>query len=159
MTVRIRAAKPADAAIIYSFICDLAEGEYLRDQVKATPETLGQHLFGKAPAAQALIAEFSGKPRGFALFYPTFSSFEARRGLWLEDFYVEPGAQGLGLGVALFAELARIAVDNDCTRLEWTVLGANEAFRRFYRALGAKHMDEWITHRLEGEALKVLAGY
>jgi GNAT superfamily N-acetyltransferase len=157
VTVRVRAAQPTDAAIIYSFICDLAEGEYLRDQVRATPETLEKLLFGEKPAAQALIAEFNGKPRGFALFYPTFSSFEAKRGLWLEDFYVEPTAQGMGLGVALFAELALIAMQNECTRVEWTVLHSNEASRRFYRALGAKPMDEWTTHRLSGEALAALA--
>ena len=157
MTIEIRAATPADTDLIFRFICDLAEYEKLRHEVRADPATLGRHLFGPRPAAEALIGEVDGHPRGFALFFHNFSTFEGRPGIWLEDLYVEPEARGAGLGQALLVRLAALAVERDCARLEWAVLDWNAPAIAFYRSIGAKPKQEWIIQRMEGEALAALA--
>jgi GNAT superfamily N-acetyltransferase len=157
VTLHIRSARRDDAALICRFICDLAEYERLRHEVKATPEMIGAQLFGARAAAEVIIGEIEGQPRGFALFFSTFSTFEAKPGFWLEDLFVEPDARGSGLGKALLAHLASLAVERGCARLEWSVLDWNAPSIAFYRALGAKPMDEWTTQRLSGEALEALA--
>lgn len=158
MTLSIRAATRDDLDLIFRFICDLAEYERLRDEVYADVETLGVHLFGPHPMAEVLIGEIDGAPRGFALFFHNFSTFEGKPGLYLEDLFVVPEARGSGLGKALLAHLAAIALDRGCARFEWSVLDWNEPAIAFYRAIGARPMDEWTVQRLDGEALRQLAG-
>lgn len=158
MTLSIRAATRDDLDLIFRFICDLAEYERLRDEVYADVETLGVHLFGPHPMAEVLIGEIDGAPRGFALFFHNFSTFEGKPGLYLEDLFVVPEARGSGLGKALLAHLARIALDRGCARFEWSVLDWNEPAIAFYRAIGARPMDEWTVQRLDGDALRQLAG-
>lgn len=158
MTLSIRAATKDDLDLIFRFICDLAEYERLRHEVYADVETLGAHLFGSHPMAEVLIGEIDGAPRGFALFFHNFSTFEGKPGLYLEDLFVAPEARGSGLGKALLAHLAAIALDRGCARFEWSVLDWNEPAIAFYRAIGARPMDEWTVQRLDGDALRQLAG-
>ncbi len=154
----IRAARADDIDVIRGFILALAEYEKLAHEVKADRATLARYLFGERPMAEVLIAEHAGAPVGFALFFHNFSTFEGRPGLYLEDLFVLPQARGLGAGKALLARLAQIAIDRDCARLEWSVLDWNEPSIAFYRALGARPMDEWTVQRVDGDVLTALAG-
>lgn len=158
MTLSIRAATRDDLDLIFHFICDLAEYERLRHEVYADVDTLGLHLFGPHPMAEVLIGEIDGAPRGFALFFHNFSTFEGKPGLYLEDLFVAPEARGSGLGKALLSHLAAVALDRGCARFEWSVLDWNEPAIAFYRSIGARPMDEWTVQRLDGEALRQLAG-
>jgi len=144
--------------LIFSLIVELAEYERAREQVSGTPELLARALFGPEPVAEALIAELDGRPVGFALFYTTFSTWETRPGLWLEDIYVPPEHRRGGIGEALLREVAAIGVRRGCARLEWTALHWNEPALRFYRKLGARRLDDWVLHRLDGSALEAVAG-
>jgi GNAT superfamily N-acetyltransferase len=155
--VSIRAAVPADLGLIHAFILALADYERLGHEVRANREALGLHLFGPRPAAEVLIAEVEDEPVGFALFFHNFSTFEGRPGLYLEDLFVAPAARGHGAGRALLSRLAVIALERGCARMEWAVLDWNEPALHFYRALGARPMDEWTVHRVDGEALLRLA--
>lgn len=157
MTLSVRMASRDDLGLIYRFICDLAEYERLRHEVRADKDTLGDHLFGSHPSAEVLIGEIDGIARGFALFFHNFSTFEGKPGIYLEDLYVEPEARGLGAGRALLARLAALAVERDCARLEWSVLDWNAPSIAFYESLGAKAMDEWTIYRLDGAALAQMA--
>jgi GNAT superfamily N-acetyltransferase len=114
-------------------------------------------LFGPRPYAEVLIGEIDGAPQGFALFFHNFSTFEGRPGIYLEDLFVRPDARGSGLGKALLAYLAKLAVDRGCARLEWSVLDWNEPSIGFYKSLGARAMDKWTVFRMDGDALKRLA--
>ena len=153
----IRPARPADAATILRFIRDLAAFEREPDAVEATEEMLSEALFGAHPAAEAVIAEQDGQPLGFALFFHNFSTWEGRRGLYLEDLYVTPAARGQGAGAALLRHLAALAVARGCARFEWSVLDWNEDAIAFYRAMGAVGQDEWTVQRVSGDALARLA--
>ena len=157
MTLSIRAATPADLPLIARFIRDLAQYERLAHEVRFDEAGLGQHLFGPVPRAEVLIGEVDGTPRGFALFFHNFSTFEGAPGLYLEDLFVEPEARGAGLGKALLARLAAIAVERGCARLEWSVLDWNAPSIDFYQSLGATPMDDWTVYRLDGAALGGLA--
>jgi GNAT superfamily N-acetyltransferase len=157
MSLHIRLATSADVPLILHFIRGLAEYERLPDAVVATEALLADQLFGAHPGAEVLIAEWDGVPAGFALFCHNFSTFLGRRGVWLEDLYVEPAHRGRGIGKALLARLASLAVERGCGRLEWSVLDWNVEAIGFYRALGAVPMDEWTTFRVAGEALTMLA--
>jgi GNAT superfamily N-acetyltransferase len=163
MTVTIRPASPDDVPAILGFTRALAAVEKEPDAVEATEAMLHEALFGARPAAEALIAERPGaggsaEAIGFALFYPTFSTWTGRRGIWLEDLYVAAEARGSGAGGALLAALAGIAVDRGCARFEWAVLDWNRPAVDFYRARGAVALDEWTVQRVTGEALRALAG-
>ena len=155
----IRPATVDDVPLIARLIRELAEYERLADAAVATEAGLREQLFGERPAAEVLIAEANGEPVGFALFFHTFSTFLGKRGLYLEDLFVLPDFRGLGLGKHLMAALARIAVQRDCGRFEWSVLDWNEPSVAFYRRLGATGMDEWTVQRLEGDALHALASH
>ena len=157
MAISIRDAVPGDIEVIHELILALADYEKLRHEVRAERETLAQYLFGPRPMAEVLIAERDGAPVGFALYFHNFSTFEGRPGLYVEDLYVKPEARGLGAGKALFGRLAQRAVERGCARLEWWVLDWNEPAIGFYRALGARAMDEWTVQRIDGEALAALA--
>ena len=154
----LRPATPADVPIILGFIRELAAYEKLEHQVVATEDGLRTHLFGRRPAAEAVIAELDGAPVGFALFFHNFSTFLGRPGLFLEDLYVQPQARGRGVGRALLAHLARLAVERGCGRMEWNVLDWNQPAIGFYTKLGADVLPDWRTCRVAGESLARLAG-
>ncbi len=155
--VTVRPAVPADVAQIHAFIVELAEYERARDQVVGTPELLAHALFGERPAAEALIAEIGEAAAGFALFHSTFSTWECRAGLWLEDLYVSPTHRRAGVGGILLARLALIAIERGCPRLEWNALDWNDPALGFYAGIGAERLSEWELHRLSGEALRRIA--
>jgi len=153
----IRSATADDCGSILGFIRDLAAYERLAHEVVADERTLRATLFGDRPGAEVLIAELAGDPVGFALFFPSYSTFLAKPGLYLEDLFVRPAARGRGIGGALMSALARIAVDRDYGRFEWSVLDWNEPALKFYAALGAKPQSEWTVQRLTGAPLAALA--
>jgi GNAT superfamily N-acetyltransferase len=156
-SIRIRAAGPADVELIFGMVVELAEYERAREHVVGTPELLADALFGPRPAAQALIAELDGVGVGFALYYQTFSTWECRPGIWLEDLYVSPHARGSGAGWALLSHLARITIERGFPRLEWAALDWNTPALDFYARAGASLLDEWRIHRLAGDALEHVA--
>jgi GNAT superfamily N-acetyltransferase len=156
LTLRIRAAEPADVPVIAHLIRELAIFEKLVDQVVLTDELLRAGLFGPRPYAEAVIAEDGALPIGFALFFHTFSTFLARPGLYLEDLFVLEDHRGRGVGRSLLAHLAHLAVERGCRRLEWSVLNWNQEAIRFYERLGARPNSEWTVYRLTGEALSAL---
>lgn len=154
----LRPATEADLDTIVELIHALAEYEREPEAVRLDPEEMRRHLFGPRPYAQVILAETGdGASAGFALFFHNFSTWEGKPGIYLEDLFVRPEFRGQGYGKALLAELARLAVERGCARLEWAVLDWNEPSIQFYRALGAVPMDEWTTYRLGGEALTTLA--
>ncbi|QGP79606.1 GNAT family N-acetyltransferase [Sphingobium sp. CAP-1] len=153
----IRNAVADDLDAIIAFIRALADYERLSHEVKADRATLARYLFGPRPMAEVLIAEQDGAAIGFALFFHNFSTFEGRPGLYLEDLFVLPQARGAGAGKALLARLAGLAIERDCARLEWSVLDWNAPSIAFYRALGARPMDEWTVQRVDGDALVALS--
>ncbi|TNY28816.1 GNAT family N-acetyltransferase [Thermomonas haemolytica] len=155
--ITIRPATIDDVPLIRQLIAELADYEKLAHAAVATDDDLRAQLFGAHPAAEVLIGEVDGEPAGFALFFHNFSTFLGKRGLYLEDLYVRPAFRGAGLGRHLMAALARIAVQRDCGRFEWSVLDWNQPAIDFYRRLGATGMDEWTVQRLEGAALHALA--
>jgi ribosomal protein S18 acetylase RimI-like enzyme len=157
MTLSIRPAAPADLPLIAVLIRELADYEQLAGAVRFEEKVLGEKLFGPRPYAEVLIGEIAGEPQGFALFFHNFSTFEGRPGIYLEDLYVRTAARGSGLGKALLVELAALAVERDCARLEWSVLDWNEPAIGFYKKLGARSMDEWTVMRVDGAALAQLA--
>jgi GNAT superfamily N-acetyltransferase len=149
----IRPAVPTDVADIAAMIRALAEYEKLSHLCVATEQDLHAALFGPDPAAEVLIAHVGGDPAGFALFFPSFSTFLARRGLWLEDLFVVPERRGRGVGRALLQAVAAIAVERGCGRFEWAVLDWNLPAIRFYERLGATLMHDWRIVRVTGDAL------
>lgn len=158
MPLHIRPAVPADTPLILDLVRALAEYERLDDECVATEERLRDSLFGTVPHAEVLIAEQDGQPAGFALFCHNYSTFLARRGVWLEDLFVRPEFRGLGIGRTLLERLATIAVERDCGRLEWSVLDWNDSAIGFYHSVGAEPLDDWTTFRIAGQALLRLAG-
>jgi GNAT superfamily N-acetyltransferase len=155
---RVRAATAADIPVLLEMFGELAQYEHLEHLLKATERRLGDALFGERPAASALLAESGAEVAGYAVFFPTFSSFLAIQGVWLEDLYVRPAHRGAGVGRALLATVAAQVRESGGERLEWSALDWNELALGFYRRIGAQTMGEWITHRLVGEDLERLAG-
>lgn len=155
--LNLRVATPADVPVILSFIRDLAEYERLSHQVVADAARLEETLFGARPYAEVIIAEWRGEAAGFALFFHNYSTFLARPGIYLEDLFVRPAYRKHGIGKALLIQLARLAVERGCGRLEWSVLDWNEPAIGFYKSLGAVPLDDWTVFRVTGEALPALA--
>jgi GNAT superfamily N-acetyltransferase len=155
--VSLRGGTIADTPQILAFIQGLAEYEKLSHVCVATEESLQQTLFGPRPFAEVIIADFDGQPAGFALFFHNYSTFRARPGIYLEDLFVLPALRGKGIGKALLKELARLAVERGCARLEWSVLDWNSPAIEFYRSLGAEPQEEWTIFRVTNEALTRLA--
>lgn len=155
--IHLRQAQAKDVPHILAFIRELGEYEKLAHEVVADEATLAMQLFGERPAAEVVIAEVDGQPAGFALFFHNFSTFLGQRGLYLEDLFVRPQFRSLGLGRRLMVHLAKLAVERDCGRFEWSVLDWNAPAIAFYRELGALPMDEWTVQRVSGDALKTLA--
>ena len=154
---QIRPARVEDVSIILRLIRDLATYERAPEEVTATEEQLADVLFGRRPAAEVLLAFEGESPVGFAVYFYNFSTWLGRPGLYLEDLFVKPEKRGKGYGRALLVELAKIARDCGCGRMEWAVLDWNEPAIKFYRALGAKPMDEWTVFRLTRDGIERLA--
>jgi GNAT superfamily N-acetyltransferase len=153
----IRAATEADVELVFDLICELATYEKLRHEVVGTPEILRATLFDQR-AAEALIVEAEdGEAIGYALFYTTFSSFECKAGIWLEDVYVKPERRRGGVGKQVLEHLAAIAEERGMVRLEWVALDWNEPALRLYEKLGAATLDDWLIHRLEADGIHRLA--
>lgn len=158
MTTTIRPATPDDVGLIRELILALADYEKLLHEAVATDDDLRRDLFGPEPRVFCEIAEHQGKPIGFALWFYTYSTFQGRHGLWLEDLFVYPEARGLGIGKALLVNLAQRCIREGLGRFEWSVLNWNEPSIAFYKAQGGVMMDEWTRVRVDGEALTKLAG-
>jgi GNAT superfamily N-acetyltransferase len=156
--ITIRPATEADTALVLGFIRDLARYEQLEQRVVATEDDLRRWLFGERPCAEVLIASEGDEPAGFALFFPNFSTFLGRPGIYLEDLYVRESSRGRGIGRRLLQELARIAVERGWGRIEWAVLDWNRPAIGFYERLGATLLSDWRICRLTGDALAQLAG-
>ena len=156
-TIQIRPATERDAAIVLEMIQALADYEKLAHAVRATEQTIRESLWGPQPAAEVIIATVAGRPAGFALFFHNYSTFLAQRGLYLEDLFVKPEYRGHGVGRALLTWLARIAVERNCGRFEWSVLDWNQPAIDFYKRLGAVPLSEWTVFRVTGDALTRLA--
>lgn len=156
--LQIRPARPGDEELLLGLVRELAVYEKAPEAVVATPALLREALFGQAPTAQAVVAEWNGDAAGFALYFFNFSTWLGRPGLYLEDLYVRESMRGRGIGKALLLHLAGIAHARGCGRMEWSVLDWNQPAIDFYRSLGAVAMDEWTVYRLDGDALERLVG-
>ena len=156
MSLSTRPAAAGDTGLIVRFIRDLAAYEKLEHEAKASEADILRDLFGPAPRVFCDIAEWDGEPVGFALWFYTYSTFQGRHGIWLEDLFVDPAMRGKGAGKALLKNLARRCVDEDLRRLEWWVLDWNAPSIDFYAAQGATLQDDWTKCRVDGEALKRL---
>ena len=154
MSVRIAPARPEDCRAVFALICALAEYERLSHLVVGSEEDLRRELFGVHPVIESVLAWDGESAVGFALFFQNYSTFLARRGLYLEDLFVIPEARGRGIGKALISHCARVAVMRGCGRFEWSVLEWNEPAIAFYRSLGAELLPDWRICRLTGEALQ-----
>jgi len=154
----IRNATAADVSLILEFIRGLAEYERVPEEAVATEEDLLRDGFGVAPRFRVVIAEWQGRPAGFAFFFFNYSTWKGRPGLHLEDLFVRPEFRGKGIGKALLVHLAKIALEENCSRFEWQVLDWNTPAIEFYESLGAKLLKEWQTMRVDGQAMKRLAG-
>jgi GNAT superfamily N-acetyltransferase len=157
---RIVPATKKDIPLIRELILELADYERARPgEAPVTEKDLADTLFGKRPAAEVLIAYLGDKPAGFALFFHNYSTWLGKRGIYLEDLFVRPSARKHGIGFALLRALARIAIERDCGRIDWSVLNWNELAIDFYKQIGAKSMDEWTSFRLTGDTLAQIAGH
>jgi diamine N-acetyltransferase len=156
--IEVRPAEPRDVPTLLAMIRELAEYEKARGEVTATEADLLRDGFGPRPRFEAAVAEWEGRPAGFALWFYNYSTWQGRHGLYLEDLFVRPEFRGKGIGKALLVHLARLAVAQGCGRYQWQVLDWNAPAIRFYEALGAKALPEWITMRVSGEGLRGLAG-
>jgi GNAT superfamily N-acetyltransferase len=154
----LRDAGPDDVALVLHFVRALADYEKLLDEVQATEADFRRLLFAEPRRAAALIAEWQGAQVGFALWYYSVSTFDGRPKLYIEDVFVNPDARGHGIGRAIFADLARRALDQGCLRMEWSVLDWNAPSIAFYRSIGALPREGWTLQRLSGAALAALAG-
>jgi GNAT superfamily N-acetyltransferase len=157
MTATVRDAVRSDASLIVRFITDLAAYERLQHEVVVDAPGIERALFGSSPRVFCQIAEDDGRPAGFALWFYTFSTFQGRHGIWLEDLFVDPAVRGRGIGKALLRHLARRCVSEGLGRLDWAVLDWNQPSIDFYASQGATFMDGWRQCRLSGEALAALA--
>ncbi len=157
MPFTIRPATSDDAAIILGFITELAVYEKAGHEVEATEETIRASIFGEGSVTEAAILDYDGRPAGFAVWFYSYSTWQAKNGLYLEDLYVSPDYRGSGAGKLLLKHLARIAVDKGCGRFEWSVLDWNEPAIRVYDAVGAEPQTEWIRYRMAGDKLKAFA--
>jgi GNAT superfamily N-acetyltransferase len=157
--IHIRPGVEDDIPVILDLIRGLAEYEKARpEEVPVEEAVLRESLFGARPAAEVLLAQVEGETAGFALFFHNFSTWQGCRGLYLEDLFVRPAMRGCGIGKALLRELARIAMERGCARMEWAVLDWNTPSIEFYKSLSAVPMDEWTIFRLTAPAIARLAG-
>jgi GNAT superfamily N-acetyltransferase len=153
----IRLAQPSDIPLILEFIKELAVYEKLTHELVATEELLQTSLFGERQVAEVILGYYQEQPASFAVFFGNMSTFLGRSGIYLEDLYVKPEMRGFGLGKAMLSYIAKIAVERNCGRLEWSVLDWNQPAIAFYQKLGAIPMSEWTVFRLTGQALTNLS--
>ena len=153
----IRFAQPGEETTIMQLVNELADYENALDEVKATPEMLAEWLFQRAKGPECLLLAEDGRDVGMALFFHNFSTWLGKGGIYLEDLFVKPECRGKGYGQALLRQLARIALERGCGRVEWACLNWNEPSIGFYKSLGAQPMSEWTTYRLTGETLQAMA--
>lgn len=153
----VRRATVEDVALVLTFIQKLARYEKLEDRCVATEADLAKTLFGENPSGEVLLAFEGDAPAGFAVYFFSYSTFLGKRGLYLEDLFVEPERRGRGIAKRIFAELLRIARDRECGRFEWSVLNWNTPAIEFYEKLGAKAQREWILYRMEAQQISRLA--
>ncbi|WP_221932951.1 GNAT family N-acetyltransferase [Thalassotalea sp. PS06] len=156
-SITIRNAGIEDSGLILRYITELARYEKAEHEVKACEETIKASLFGPGSVTRALICEYNNEPVGFAVYFFNYSTWLAKQGLYLEDLYITPVYRGHGAGKALLRQLARIALDNNCGRFEWSVLDWNKPAIDFYQSIGAEPQSEWVGYRLTGQALLDLA--
>nr|WP_294865937.1 GNAT family N-acetyltransferase [uncultured Pseudogulbenkiania sp.] len=157
MNITIRPAHKEDAALILRFITELAIYEKAGDQVAATVASIEASLFGEDSPARALICEVNGEAAGYAVYFFNYSTWQAKKGLYLEDLYISPAMRGDGAGKRMLQQLAAIAVENGCGRFEWSVLDWNQPAIDFYRSIGAEPQDEWVRYRMSGSPLRDFA--
>jgi GNAT superfamily N-acetyltransferase len=157
VSLLIRAAVPADAALIFALVRELAAYEKLAGEVDATPERIAAALFSTQPRLFCDLAEWNGAPAGFAVWFLNFSTFRGRHGIYVEDLFVRPAFRAKGIGKALMARLAKRCVDEGWARFEWAVLDWNAPSIEFYRSIGATVMDDWRICRLSGQSLQDFA--
>jgi GNAT superfamily N-acetyltransferase len=153
----IRRARPDEAGLVLSLVCELAEYEKLSHEVEATETMIAEALFGENPRLFCDIAECNGEVAGFAVWFINFSTFSGRSGIYLEYLFVRPALRGRGIGKALLSHLARECVANGWSRLQWSVLDWNTPSIEFYKSLGAVMLDEWTVCKVAGSALSALA--
>ena len=156
-SIEIRPAAVSDVPLILHYIRELAVYEKAEHEVVATEASLRESMFAPGSHVHGLMCSVDGQPAGFAVYFFNYSTWQARRGLYLEDLYVSPAHRNAGAGKALLRQLARIAVESNCGRFEWSVLDWNEPAIAFYRSIGAAPMTEWVRYRLAGEALSRFA--
>jgi GNAT superfamily N-acetyltransferase len=156
-SIRIASADESQVPLIIYFIRQLADYEKLLHKVEADEAQIRESLFGPKPAAEVLLAYLDGEAAGFAIFFPTYSTFLGKPGLYLEDLFVEPKFRGQGVGKALLVHLAKLTLERGGARFEWSVLNWNEPSIQFYRGLGAEPLDAWTMYRVTGEKLEKLA--
>lgn len=154
----LRPTAPSDIPVLFELIQALADYENLSHAVVGSADALEEHLFGSKPYVEAIVAECGGKAVGFALFFHNYSTFLTKPGIYLEDLFVLPEFRRMGIGKAMLAYLAQLAVSRDCGRLEWSVLDWNEPAISFYKTMGASVLPDWRICRVTGEALAQLAG-
>ncbi|MGH8805944.1 MAG: GNAT family N-acetyltransferase [Polaromonas sp.] len=157
MSIEIRAATKADAALILSFITELAIYEKAEHEVVATVADIETSLFASDAPAKAIICSVDQQPVGFAVYFLSYSTWLGRKGMYLEDLYISPAHRGMGAGKLVLRQLARLAHDSGCGRLEWSVLDWNEPAIQFYKSIGAAPQDEWVRYRMAGETLRAFA--
>lgn len=155
--MNIRSATEDDVQLVFDLICELASYEKLRHEVVGTPETLRASLFDRGDAEALIVEDEAGEAVGYAIFYTTFSTFECRSGIWLEDLYVRPEKRQGGIGLRIMEHLAGLALERGHVRLEWVALDWNEPALNFYDKLGAARLDNWLIHRLEVPGMQTLA--
>ncbi|MCF6299824.1 MAG: GNAT family N-acetyltransferase [Proteobacteria bacterium] len=155
--ITIRKATPEDSALILKFITELAIYEKAEEQVIASEADIKKSLFTDDTSTQAIICLLNDKPIGFAVYFFNYSTWLGKHGLYLEDLYITPEHRSVGAGMALMKYLAKIAVDKNCGRFEWSVLDWNDPAIKFYQSIGAKPQDEWVGYRLEGKTLEDFA--
>jgi GNAT superfamily N-acetyltransferase len=157
LTPTIRPATEDDVGLVFDLICELATYEKLRDEVVGTAEILRAALFDRGDAEALIVEGEAGEAVGYAIFYTTFSTFECRSGVWLEDVYVRPEHRRGGIGLRIMEHLAALALERGHVRLEWVALDWNEPALNFYAKLGAARLDDWLIHRLEADGIRSLA--
>ncbi|WMW78961.1 GNAT family N-acetyltransferase [Undibacterium cyanobacteriorum] len=153
MTLSVRNAHPNDAATIHRFVVELAIYEKAEHEVKASIADIEQSIFAVDSPVKAFICEMNGEAIGFAVYFYNYSTWQGRKGMYLEDLYISPKSRGLGAGKFLLQHLAKIAVAEGCGRFEWSVLDWNQPAIDFYHAVGAKPQSEWVKYRLAGDDL------
>ena len=154
MAITLAPVTPAEIPMLLELIRELARFEKLEHEFTATAESLHAAFFGPQPAAGALLARVDGAPAGYAIYFPTFSSFTGRGGVWLDDLFVLPTFRKQGLGRKLIEAVAKIAAERGCARFEWLALDWNERALEFYRGLGARTLDEWVLLRINPAELR-----